>query len=130
MGIADHLTCLLRSLYVGQEATELCVEQPDWFKVEKGVWQGCLLSPYLFSPYAEHIMRNARLDELQAGIKLAGKDSNNLSFADGTILMAESKEELKSLLMTVKEESIKVSLNLNIKKKKKTKIMATSPISL
>ena len=106
MGIPDHLTCLLRNLYAGQEATvRTLYGTTDWFKIEKGVWQGCLLSPCLFNLYAEHIMRNARLDELQAGIKIGGRNINNLRYVDDTTLMAEREEELKSLLMKVKEES-------------------------
>ena len=112
MGIPDHLTCLLRNLYAGQEATELHVEQQTVFKQGK-VHQGCILSPCL---YAEHIMRNARLDEAQAGIKIAGRNINNLSYAEDTILMAESEEELKNLLMKVKEKSAKAGLKLKIKK--------------
>ena len=127
MGIPDHFTCLLRNLFVGQKATvRTLYGTTDWFSIEKGVRQCCLLSPCLFNLCAEHIMWNAGWDELQAGIKLAGRDSNNLSFADGTILMAESKEELKSLLMPVKEENEKASLKLNIKK---TKIMSSGPIT-
>ena len=110
MGIPDHLTCLLRNLYAGQEATELHVEQQTVFKQGK-VHQGCILSPCL---YAEHIMRNARLDEAQAGIKIAGRNINNLSYAEDTILMAESEEELESLLMKVKEESEKVGLKQHL----------------
>ena len=127
MGIPDHLTCLLRNLYVGQEATvRTLYETTDWFKIEKGVRQGCLLSPCLFNLYAEHITRNAGLDELQAGIKVVGRNINNLRYADDTTLMAESEEELKSLLIRVKEESERASLRLNVKK---TKIMASSPIT-
>ena len=115
MGIPDHLTCLLRNLYAGQEATVRTGHgTTDWFKIEKGVRQGCLLSPCLFNLYAEHIMRNAELDELQAGIKIARRNINNLRYVDDTTLMAESEEELKSLLMKVKEESEKVGLKLNI----------------
>ena len=127
MGIPDYLTCLLRNLCVGQEATvrTLC-GMTDWFKIVKGVQQGCLLSPCLFNLYVEHIMRNARLDELQAGNKIGGRNINNLRYLDGTTLMAESEEELKSLLMRVKEESERVSLKLNIEK---TKIMASIPIT-
>ena len=98
MGIPDHLTCLLRNLYAGQEATVRTGHGTiDWFQIRKGVCQGCILSPCLFNLYAEHIMRNARLDEAQAGIKIARRNINNLSYADDTTLMAESKEELKSL---------------------------------
>ena len=103
MGIPDHLTCLLRNLCAGQEATVRTGHgMTDWFQIGKGVHQGCLLSPYLFNLYAEYIMRNARLDEAQAGIKTAGRNINNLRYADDTTLMAESEEELKSLLMKVK----------------------------
>ena len=122
MGIPDHLTCLLRNLYAGQEAT---VGTTDWFQIGKEVRQGCILSPCLFNLYAEYIMRNARLDEEQAGIKIAGRNINNLRYADDTTLMAES-EKLNSLLMKVKEGSEKVGLKLNIQK---TKIMASSPIT-
>ena len=121
MGIPDHLTCLLRNLYAGQEATVRTGHGTmDWFKIGKGVCQGCILSPCLFNFYAEYIMRNARLDEAQVGIKIAGRNINNLRYADDTILMAESEEELKNLLMKVKEESGKVGLNLNIQKTKNT----------
>ena len=110
MRIPDHLTCLLRNLYAGQEATvRTLYGTTDWFSIEKGVQQG-FLSLCLFNLYAEHIIRNARLDELQAGIKIAGKNISNLRYADDTTLVAESKEELKSLLMRVKEESEKASL--------------------
>ena len=127
MGIPDHLTCLLRNLYAGQEATVRTGHATtDWFQIRKGVPQGCILSPYLFSLYAECIMRNAGLEEVQAGIKIAGRNINNLRYADNTTLMAESEEELKSLLMKVKEESEKVGLKLNIQK---TKIMASGPIT-
>ena len=127
MGIPDHLTCLLRNLYAGQEATVRTGHgTTDWFQIGKGVRQGCILSLYLFNLYADYIMRNAGLDEAQAGIKTAGRNSNNLRYADDTTLMAESEEELKSLLMKVKEESEKVGLKLNIQK---TKIMASSPIT-
>ena len=103
LGIPDHLTCLLRNLYIGQEATVRTGHgTTDCFQIEKGVHQGCILSPCLFNLYAEYIMRNARLDEAQAGIKLAGRNINNLIHADDTTLMAESEEELKSLLMKVK----------------------------
>ena len=106
MGISDHLTCLLRNLYAGQEATVRTGHgTTDWFKIGKGVHQDCILSPCLSNFYAEYIMRNARLDEAQAGIKIAGRNINNLRHADDTSLMAESEEELKSLLMKVKEES-------------------------
>ncbi len=115
MGIPDHLTCLLRNLYAGQEATVRTGHgTTDWFQIGKGVRQGCILSPCLFNLYAEYIMRNAGLEETQAGIKIAGRNINNLRYADDTTLMAESEEELKSLLMKVKEESEKVGLKLNI----------------
>ena len=115
IGILDHLTCLLKNLYAGQEATvrTLC-GTTDWFKIEKGIQQGCLLSPCFLILYAEHIMRSARLDELQAGIKIGGRSINNLRYADDTTLMAESEEELKSLLMRVKEASERTGLRLNI----------------
>ena len=117
MGIPDHLTCLLRNLYAGQEATVRTGHgTTDWFQIGKGVCQGCILSPCLFKLYAECIMRNPGLEEAQAGIKSARRNINNLRYADDTTLMAESKEELKSLLMKVKEESEKVSLKLNIQK--------------
>ena len=126
MGIPDHLTCLLRNLYIAQEATARTGHRTtDWFQIRKGVHQGCILSPCLFNLNAEYIMRNAGLDEAQAGIKIAGRNINNLRYADDTILMAES-EELKSLLMKVKEESEKVGLKLNIQK---MKIMASGPIT-
>ena len=126
IGIPDHLTCLLRNLYAGQEATVRTRHGiTGWFQIGKGVCKGCILSPCLFNLYAEYIMRNAGLDEAQAGIKIAGRNSNNLRYADDPTLMAES-EELKSLLMKVKEESEKVGLKLNIQK---TKIMASSPIT-
>ena len=126
MGIVDHLTCLLRNLYAGQEATIRTGHgTTDWFQIRKGVRQGCILSPCLFNFYAEYIMKNTGLDEAQAGIKTAGRNINNLRYADDTTLMAES-EELKSLLMKVKEESEKVGLKLNIHK---TKIMASGPIT-
>uniref|UniRef100_A0A8C0ACV3 Reverse transcriptase domain-containing protein n=1 Tax=Bos mutus grunniens TaxID=30521 RepID=A0A8C0ACV3_BOSMU len=127
MGIPDHLTCLLRNLYAGQEATVRTGHgTTDWFQIGKGVRQGYILSPCLFNFYAEYIMRNAGLEETQAGIKIAGRNINNLRYADDTTLMAESEEELKSLLMKVKEESEKVGLKLNIQK---TKIMASGPIT-
>ena len=110
MGIADHLTCLLRNLYAGQEATVRTGHgTTDWFQIGKGVYQGCVLSPCLFNLYTEYIMRNAGLDEAQTGIKIAGRNINNLRYADDTTLMAESEEELKSLLMQVKEESEKLA---------------------
>ena len=121
MGIPDHQTCLLRNLYADQEATVRTGHgTTDWVQIEKGVRQGCILSPCLFNLYAEYIMRNAGLEEAQAGIKIARRNINNLIYADDTILMAESKEELKSLLMKVKDESEKVGLKLSIQK---TKIM-------
>ena len=127
MGLPDHLTCLLRNLYAGQEAAVRTGHgMTDWFQIRKGACQGCILSPCLFNLYAEYIMRNAGLEEAQAGIKIAGRNINNLSYADDTTLMAESEEELKSLLMKVKEESEKVGLKLNIQK---TKIMASGPIN-
>ena len=114
MGIPDHLTCLLRNLYVGQEATVGTGHGTiDWFQIGKGVCQGCILSPCLFNSYAEYIMKNAGLDETQAEIKIGGRNINNLRYAHDTTLMAESEEELKSLLMKVKE-SEKVGLKLNI----------------
>ena len=117
MGIPDHLTCLLRNLYAGQEATVRTGHgTTDWFLIGKGVHQGCILSLCLFNLHAEYIMRNAGLEEAQAGIKTARRNINNLRYADDTTLMAESKEELKSLLMKVKEESEKVVLKLNIQK--------------
>ena len=110
MGIPDHLTSLFRNLYVGQEATVRTEHgTTDWFQIEKGVHQGCILSPCLFNLYAECIMRNAGLDEAQAGINISGRNINNLRYADDTTHMAESKEELKSLLMKVKEESKKLA---------------------
>ena len=127
MGIPDHLTCLLRNLYAGQEATvKIRRGTTDWFQIGKGVHQGCILPPCLFNPYAEYITQNARLDEAQTVIKISGRNINNLRYADNTALMAESEEELKSLLMKVKEESEKVGLKLNIQK---TKIMASGPIT-
>ena len=127
MGIPDHLTCLLRHLYAGQEATVRTGRgTTDWFQIGKGICQGCILSPCLFNFYAEYIMRNAGLEEVQTGIKIARRNINNLRYADDTTLMAESEEELKSLLMKVKEESEKVGLKFNIQK---TKIMASSPIT-
>ena len=109
MGIPDHLTCLLRNLYAGQEATVRTGHgTTDWFQIGKGVCQGCVLSSYLFNLYAEYIMRNAGLEEAQAGLKIAGRNINNLRYSDDTTLMAEIEEELKSLLMEVREESEKV----------------------
>ena len=126
-GIPDHLTCLLRNLYAGQEATVRTGHgTTDWFQIAKGVHQGCILSPCLFNFSAEYIMRNAGLEETQAGIKIARRNINSLRYADDITLMAESEEELKSLLMKVKEESEKVGLKLNIQK---TKIMASGPIT-
>ena len=127
MGIPDHLTCLLKNLYAGQEATVRTGHGPtDWFQIRKGVRQGCILSLCLFNLYPEYILRNARLNETQAGIKIAGRNINNLRYADDTTLMAEIEEELKSLLMKVKEESEKAGLKLNIQK---TKIMASGLIA-
>ena len=127
MGIPDYLTCLLRNLYAGQEATVRTGHgTTDWFQIGKGVRQCCILSPCLFNLYAEYIMRNAGLEEAQAGIKIARRNINNLKYADDTTLLAESEEELKSLLMKVKEESEKVDLKLNIQK---MKIMASGPIT-
>ena len=126
MGIPDNLTCLLRNLYAGQEATVRTGHGTDWFQIGKGVRQGCILSPCLFNLYAEYIMRNAGLEETQAGIKIAGRNINNLTYAGDTTLMAESEEELKSLLMKVKVESEKVGLKLNIQK---MNIMASGPIT-
>ena len=127
MGIPDHLTCLLRNLYAGQEATvRTGHESTDRFQIWKGVCQGCILSPRLLNLYAECIMWTARLGEAQAEIKTCRRNINNLRYADDTTLMAESEEELKNLLMNVKEESEKVGLKLNIQK---TKIMASSPIT-
>ena len=121
MGIPDHLTCHTRNLYVGQEATVRTGHgTTDWFQTGKRVRQGCILSPCLFNFYAEYIMRNAGLEETQAGIKITGRNINNLRYSDDTTLMAESEEELKSLLVKVKEESEKVGLKLHIQK---TKIM-------
>ena len=126
LGIPDHLTCLLRNLYAGQEATVRTRHgTTDWFQIRKGVHQGCILSPCLFNLYAEYIIRNVRLDEAQAGIKIAGRNINNFRYANDTTFMAETKEEL-SLLMKVKEESEKVGLKFNIQK---TKIMAFGPIT-
>ena len=117
MGIPDHLTCLWRNLYVGQEATVRTGHgTTDWFQIGKGVCQGCILSPRLFNFYAEYIMRNTGLEEAQAEIKIAGRNINNFKYADDTTLMAESEEELKILLLKVKEEREKVGLKLNIQK--------------
>ena len=127
MGISDHLSFLLRNLYAGQEATVRTGHgRTDWVQIEKGVCQGYTSSPCLFNLYSEHIMSNAGLDEARAGIKIAEININNLTYADDTKLMAESEEELKSLLMKVKEESEKVGLKLNIQK---TNIMASGPIT-
>ena len=127
MGIPDHLTCLLRNMYAGQEAIVRTGHGTiDWFQIGKGVHQGCILSPCLFNLYAEYIMRIAGLEEAQAGIKNAGRNISNFRYADNTTLMAESEEELKSLLMKVQVESKKVGLKLNIQK---MKIMASSPIT-
>ena len=127
MGIPDHLTCLLRNLYAGQETTvRIGHVTTDWFQTGKGVHQGYILSPCLFNLHAEYIMRNAGLEEAQAGIKIAGRNINNLRYADDTTLMAESEEELNSLLMKVKEKTGKVGLKLNIQK---TKITAFNAIT-
>ena len=127
MGIPDHLTCLLRNLYAGQEATVRTGHGTiDWFQIGKGVCQGCILSPCLFNLYAKYIMRNPGLEEAQAGIKIARRNINTLRYADGITLMAESEEELKSLLMKMKEQSEKVGLKLSIQK---TKIMAPSSVT-
>ena len=126
MGIPDYLTWLLRNLYAGQETTvRTGHETTDWFQIGKGVCQSCILSPCLFNLYAEYIMRNAGVEEVEAGIKIAKRNINNLRYADDTSLMVESEEELKSLLMKVKEESEKVGLKLNIQK---MKIVASGPI--
>ena len=125
MRIPDHLTCFLRNLYAGQEATDW-TWTTDWFHIGKGERQGCILTPCLFNFYAEYIMRNTGLDEAQAGIKIAGRNINNLRYADLTTLMEESEEERKSLLMKVKEESEKFGLKLNIQK---AKMMASAPIT-
>ena len=127
MGIPDHLTCLLRNLCAGQEATvRIGHGTMDWFQIGRGVHQGCILSPCLFNLHAEYIMRNAGLDEAQTRIKTARRNINKFRYADDTTLMTESEEELKSLLMKVKEETEKAGLKLNIQK---TKIMASSPIT-
>ena len=127
MEIPDHLTCLLRNLYAGQEATVRTGHgTTDCFQIGKGVGQGCILSPCLFNFCVEYIMRNAGLEEAQAGIKIAGRNTNSLRFVDNTTLTAETNEELKSLLMKMKEENEKVGLKLNIQK---TKIMASGPIT-
>ena len=117
MGIPDHMTSLLRNLYARQDTTvRTRHETTDWFHIRKGVCQGCILSSCLFNFYAEYIMRNAGLEEAQAGIKISRRNINNLRYADDTTLMAESKEELKSFLMKVKEDSEKVGLKINIQK--------------
>ena len=127
MGIPDYLTCLLRNLYADQEATvRTGYGITDWFQVRKGVRQGCILSPCLFNLNAEYITQNVRLDVVQTGIKIAGRNTKNLTYADNTTLMAESKEELKSFLIKMKEKSEKAGLKLNIQK---TKIMASVPIT-
>ena len=127
MIIPDHLTCLLRNIYTGQEATVRTGHgTTDWFQIGKGVHQGCLLSPCLFNFYVEYIMRNAGLDEAQAGIKITGRNINNLRYTEDATLMTESEEELKNLMMKVKEESEIVGLQLNIQK---IKIMASGPIT-
>ena len=127
MGIPDHLTCLLRNLYAGQEATVRTGHgKSDWLQIGKGVRQGCILSPCLFNLYAEYIMRNAGLEEAQAGIMIAGRNINNLRYVDDTTLKAESEEEQKTILMKMKEESERVGLKLNIQK---TKIMASTPVT-
>ena len=127
LGISDHLTSLLRNLYAGQEATVRTGRgTTDWFQIEKGVHQGCILSPCLFNLHAEYTMRNAGLEEAQAGIKIAGRNINNLRYADDTTLTAESEEKLKSLLMKVKEESEKLAQNSTFRK---LKIMTSSPIT-
>ena len=127
MGIPDHLTCFLRNLFVGQEATvRTGYGTTDWFQIGKGIRQGCILSPCLFNLYAKYIMRHAGLEETQAGVKIAGRNINKLRHADGTTLMAESEEELKSLLMKVKKENEKVGLKFS---NQKTKIMASGPIN-
>ena len=128
MGIPDHLICLLRNLYAGWETTARTGQgKTDWFQIGKGVHEGCLLSPCFFNLYAEYIMINAGLEDAKAGIKIAGRNINNLRYADDTTLTAESEEELKSLLMKVKKESEKVGLKRNIQI---MKIMASSPITL
>ena len=127
MEISDHITCLLRTLYSGQEATVRTGHgKTDWFQIGKGIYQGCILSPCLFNFCAEYIMRNAGLDEAQAGIKIAGRNINNFRYSDDSTLMAGSEEELKSLLMNMNEENEKVGLKVNIQK---TKIMASGPIT-
>ena len=128
MGIPDHIACLLRNLYAGQEAKVRTRHGTmDWFQIEKGVRQGCILSPCLFNLYAEYVMQNARLDEAQAEIKISGRNINNLRYADDITLIAENKEELKHFLMKVKEESKKAGLKFNIQK---VKNRASSPFTL
>ena len=128
MGIADHLTYLLRNLYAGQEAPVRTGHGTiDWFQIGKGVCQGCILSPYLFNLYAEYIMRNARPDEAQAGMKIAGRKSNNLRYADNITLTVESEEELKSLLMKVKEESEEAGLKLSIQNLRSRSLVPSLP---
>ena len=127
MGIPDHLTCLWRNLYAGQEATVRTGHgTTDWFQIRKRIHQGCILSPCILNLYAEYNMKNSGVEEAQAGIKIAGRNNNKLRYADDTTLMAEIEEELQSLSMRVKEESEKVGLKLNIQK---TKIMASGPIT-
>ena len=127
MGLPGHLTCLIRNLYAGQEATVRTGHgTTDWFQIGKRIHQGCILSPCLFNLYAEYIMINAGMEEAQAGIKIAGRNINNLRYADDTTLMAEGEEELKGLMMKVKQESEKVGLKFN---NQKNKIMASSPIT-
>ena len=127
MGIPGRLNCLLRNLYSGQETTVRTGHgTTDWFQIGKGVRQGCILSPCLFNLYAEYIMRNAGLEEAQTGIKIVRRNINNLRYADDTTLIAESEEELKNLLMKIKEEDEKTGLKLNVQK---TKIMASGPIT-
>ena len=127
MGIPDHLTCLLRNLYVSQESTVRTGHGTmDWFQIEKGIRQGCILSPYLFNLFAEYVMKNAKLDEAHVVIKISERNINNLRYADDTTFMGKSEEELKMLLIKMKEESEKADLKLNIQK---TKIMASSPIT-
>ena len=128
MGISNHLTCFLTNQYAGQEATvRIGHGTTDWFKIGKGVCQGCILSPCLFNLYGEYIMQNPGLDEVQPGIKIGGRNINNLRYADDTTFMEETEEKLKSLLIKVKEESEKADSNLNIQK---MKIMASGPITL
>ena len=127
MGIPDHPTHFLRNLQAGQDATVRTLHRTtDWFKIGKGVCQGCILSPCLFNLYAEYIMRNAGQDQLQAGVKIAGRNNNNLKYVHDTTVMAETEEELNSLLMSVKKESEKAGLKLNVKK---TKIMTSETIT-